>query len=139
MVELDVAADRRQPRAPGRRGGAGGGVEKPAQPKNRQPRLMKALPYLRETQHRGAHPASQDVEGDELANRQAAVDDELGTEIEEAGGDDLADELHHLARGVAETEDPETRRYVTGQLFFPAGLHLRLARPGLEPSQTGSA
>src|SRR5262249_17223014 len=114
MVELDVAADRRQPRASGRIGRLGRGVENVAQPQNRQPRLMKVLPYLRETQHRGAHPASQDVEGHELAYRQAAVDDELGygqgavddelgTEIEQARGDDLADELHHLARGVAET------------------------------------
>src|SRR5262249_50217515 len=66
-------------------------------------------------------------------------DDQLGTEIEEAGGDDLADELHHLVRGVAETEDPETRRYVTGELFFPAALHLRLHRHGLERRDTGGA
>src|SRR5215831_8060091 len=91
MVELDVAADRRQPRAAGRIGRLDRGVENVTQAQNRQPRLVKVLPYLRETQHRGAHPASKDVEGHELANRQAAVDDELSTEIEETGGDDLAD------------------------------------------------
>src|SRR5262245_201197 len=139
LVEFDVAADRRQPRAPGRIGRLGRGVENVAQPQDRQACLVKVLPYLRETEHRRAHPASQDVEGHQLADRQAAVDDELGTEIEEAGGDDLADELHHLARGVAETEDPETRRYVTGELFFPAALHLRLDRHGLERLDTGHA
>jgi len=100
---------------------------------------MKVLPDLRETQHRRAHPASQDVEGHELADRQAAVDDQLGTEIEQAGGDDLADELHHLARGVAEAHDPEARGHVTGQLFFPAALHLRLDRHGFERLDAGHA
>ena len=93
---------------------------------------MKVLPNLRETQHRCVYAASQDVEGDEFADRQAAFDDQLGAEIKDAGGDDLADELHHLARGVAEAQDPETCGHVTGELFFPSALHLRLDRHGLE-------
>jgi hypothetical protein len=130
-----IAGSRARPRI----GRLGRGVENVAQAQNRQPRLVKVLPYLRETQHRGADPASQDIEGHELANRQAAVDDELGTEIEEAGSDDLADKLHHLARGVAETQHPEARRHVTGELFFPATLHLRLDRHGLERLDAGHA
>ena len=100
---------------------------------------MKVLPNLRETQHRRAHPAGQDVEGHELADRQAAVDHQLGAEIEDAGGDDLADELHHLARGVAEAQDPEARGHVAGELLFPAALHLRLDRHGLERLDPGHA
>ena len=43
---------------------------------------MEILPDLGEAQHRRADPAGQDVEGDEFADRQVAVDDELGAEIE---------------------------------------------------------
>ena len=100
---------------------------------------MKVLPDLRKTQYRRAHPAGQDVEGDELADRQAAFDDQLGAEIEDAGGDDLADELHHLARGVAEAQDPEASGHVPGELLFPAALHLGLDRHGLERLDPGNA
>src|SRR4029077_9728459 len=102
MVEVDVAADRRQPRARRHIGRLGSGVEDVAEPQDRQARLVKVLPNLRETQHRRAHAAGQDVKAYELAYRQAAFDNQLGTEIEDAGGDDLVDELHDLARGVAE-------------------------------------
>ena len=68
-----------------------------------------------------------------------AFDDQLGAEIEDAGGDDLADELHHLARGVAEAQDPEARGHIAGELFFPAALHLRLDRHGLERLDPGHA
>src|SRR6266508_4660564 len=139
MVELDVAADRGQPRAPHRIGRFGRGVENVPQPQDREARLVKVLPNLRETQHRRAHPASQEVEGHQLADRQAAVDDQLGAEIEQARGDDLADELHHLARGVAEAQHPEARGYVTGELFFPTALHLRRDRHGLERLDAGHA
>ena len=100
---------------------------------------MEILPDLRQPQHRRADPAGQHVEGDELADRQAAVDDQLGAEIEDAGGDQLADELHHLARGVAEAEDPEARGDIAGELLFPAALHLRLDRHGLERLDAGHA
>jgi hypothetical protein len=139
MVEVDVAADRRQPRARRHIGRLGSGVEDVAEPQDRQARLVKVLPNLRETQHRRAHAAGQDVKGDELAYRQAAFDNQLGTEIEDAGGDDLADELHDLARGVAEAQDPEARGHITGELLFPATLHLRLDRQGLERLDPGHA
>src|SRR5262249_26975800 len=126
MVELDVAADRRQPRAPRRIGRFGRGVENVAKPQDRQARLVKVLPNLRETHPRRAHPTSHDVKGHELADRQAAVDDQLGAEVEQARSDDLDDELHHLARAVAEAQDPEARSHVTGELFLPTALHLRL-------------
>ncbi len=100
---------------------------------------MKILPELREAQHRRADPAGQDVEGHELADRQVAVDHQLGAAIEDAGGDQLADELHHLARRVAEAQDPEARRHVAGELFFPAALHLRLDRHRLERLDPGHA
>ena len=100
---------------------------------------MEVLPHLRETQHRRADPACQNVEGDEFADRQAAVDHQLGTKIQKAGGNDLADELHCLARGVAKAQDPEARGHVSGELFFPAALHLRFDRHGLERLNPGYA
>ena len=131
-----IAGSRARPDGIGR---LRGGIEDVAQPRDRQARLVKVLPDLREAQHRRAHPAGQDVEGDEFADRQAAVDHQLGAEIEHAGGDDLADELHHLARGVAEAQDPEARGHVAGELLFPAALHLRLDRHGLERLDPGHA
>src|SRR6185295_13875013 len=124
MVEFDVPADIRQPRTCRRIGGLGSGVENVAQPRDRQARLVKVLPKLRETQHRRTHPASEDVEGHELADRQAAFNHQLGTEIEDAGGDYLAYELHHLACSVTQAENPEAGGHVAGELFFPAALHL---------------
>ena len=93
---------------------------------------MKILPDLGETQHRRAHPAGQDVEGDELADRQVAADHEPGAEIQDACRDDLADELHRLAGAIAETEHPETRGHVSGELLLPAPLHLRFDRHRLD-------
>src|SRR6202022_4647138 len=78
-------------------------------------------------------------EGHELADRKVAFDDQLGTEIKDAGGDNLADELHYLARGVAEAQDPKARGHVPGKLFFPAALHLRLDRHGLQCLDPGDA
>jgi hypothetical protein len=62
-----------------------------------------------------------------------------GVSIIRAAPHDLADELHHLARGVAEAHDPEARGYVTGELFFPAALRLRFDRHGLERLDPGHA
>ena len=100
---------------------------------------MEVLPDLREAQHGRVHPAGQNVEGHEFADRQVAIDDQLGAEIEDAGGDDLADELHDLACGVAEAEDTEAGGDVAGELLFPAALHLRLDRHGLERLDAGDA
>jgi hypothetical protein len=44
-----------------------------------------------------------------------------------------------LARGVAEAQHPEARGCVTGELFFPTALHLRLDRHGLERLDAGHA
>src|SRR5258706_5335709 len=85
VVEGDVAADRRQPRAPHHIGLLRRGVEDVTKPQDRQARLVEVLPHLRETQHRRTDPACQNVEGDEFADRQAAVDHLLGTTIQEAG------------------------------------------------------
>src|SRR4051794_38823673 len=103
MIEPDAAADRRHSRAPRRKSRFSDRVEDVTQPRDRQARLMKVLPDLRQTEHRRTHPASQDIEGHKLADRKIPIDDKLGTAIEYAGGDDLADELHGLARAVAET------------------------------------
>ena len=65
---------------------------------DRQPRLVEILPDLRQPQHRRADAAGQHVEGDELADGELAVDHQLGAEIEHRRGDQLADELHGLAR-----------------------------------------
>ena len=96
MLEGHLAADRRQCRPPGLVGRLGRGVENIAEPRHRKPRLMEILPDLGEAQHRRADPPGQHIEGDQLADRQVAVDDELGAEIEHPGGDELVDELHAL-------------------------------------------
>src|SRR5207244_12936069 len=44
-----------------------------------------------------------------------------------------------LCRCVADDESPEARRHVTGELFFPAALHLRLDGHGLERLDAGHA
>ena len=131
-----IAGSRARPADVGR---LGGGVEDVAQPRDRQARLVKVLPDLREAQHRRADPAGQHVEGDEFADRQAAVDHQLGAEIKQAGRDDLADQLHRLARGVAEAQHPEARGDIAGELLLPAALHLRLDRHGLERLDPGHA
>ena len=100
---------------------------------------MEVLPHLRQAQHRRAHPAGQHVEGDQLADGEVAVDDQPGAEIQRRGGDQLADELHRLARGIAEADDPEARRDIAGELLLPAALHLRLDRHRLERLDAGDA
>jgi hypothetical protein len=51
----------------------------------------------RSASHRRADPAGQNVEGDEFADRQVAVDHQLGAEIEDARRDQLIDELQVLS------------------------------------------
>ena len=63
----------------------------------------------------------------------------LRAEIEGGGGDQLADELHHLARGVAKAEDAEAGADIAGELLFPAALHLRLDRHRLQRLDAGDA
>ena len=139
VIERDVAADRRQPRARGRIGRLGGGVEDVAQPRDRQPRLMKVLPDLRKPQHRRAHPAGQHVEGHQLADRRAAVDDQLGTEIEDAAVTILLTSCTTWLAVLPRLQHPEARGDIAGELLFPAPLHLRLDRHGLERLDPGHA
>ena len=77
-------------------------------------------------------PPGQHVEGDEFADRERALDDQLGAEIKRQRGDQLADQLHRLARRVAEADDAEARRDIAGELLLPAPLHLRLDRHRLQ-------
>src|SRR5215467_9952767 len=100
---------------------------------------MKVLPDLREPQHGRIHATCQNIEGDEFANRQRAINDQLRAEIEDASGDDLADELHDLASRIAEAQNAETGSYVTGKLLFPPSLHLRFDGHGLERLDTRDA
>ena len=93
MLEGDVAADRRQRRAAGLEGRLGRRIEDIAEPRDRQPRLMEILPHLRQPQHRRADPAGQHVEGDQFADGEIAVDHQLGAEIQDRRGDQLADQL----------------------------------------------
>jgi hypothetical protein len=93
---------------------------------------VEVLPDLGEPQHRRADPAGQDIEGDKLADRQGAVDDEPGAEIEHGRGHQLVDELNKLACGVSEAQNLEARRDVGGELILPAALHLRLDGHRLE-------
>src|SRR3954454_24207426 len=132
VLEPDVAPDPRQPRAGGGVSRLRRVVEYVAEPRDRQSRLMKILPDLREPQHRGRHPPREDVEGHELADRQCVTDHQPGSDIENGGSDDLTDELHQLACRVAEAGDTEARRDIPGELLFPATLHLRLDRHRLQ-------
>ena len=76
VIELDVAVDRAAD-APPAACRLDRGVEDVAQPFHRQARLVKVLPDLDQPQHRRTHPPGQHVKGDQLADRQVAVDDEL--------------------------------------------------------------
>ncbi len=89
MLERHVAADGRQGGAGGIEPGLGRRVENVAEPRHREPRLMEILPDLGQPQHRLAHPSGQHVEGDQLAHRQVAGDDQLGAEVKNAGHDEL--------------------------------------------------
>ena len=100
---------------------------------------MEVLPHLRQAQHRRGDPPGQHVEGDELADRERALDDQPGAEIKGQRGDDLADQLHRLARGVAEADDAEARRDIAGELLLPAPLHLRLDRHRFQRLDPGDA
>src|SRR5580693_7723933 len=139
MLERDVAADG------GERGAAravdrlGRGIEDIAKPLDRQARLMKILPDLGEAQHRCTDTTGQEVEGDQFAHGEVAVDDQPCPEIKNACHDQLADELHDLTRGVAQADDPETGRDIAGELLFPSALHLRLDRHRLQRLRAGDA
>src|SRR6516165_11992518 len=139
VFEGDVAADRGEGCPSGIEGWFRRGVEDIAEPRYRQAGLMKILPDLGEPQHRRAHPSGQHIESNQLADREAAVDDELGAKKQDAGGDQLAHELHRLARHVAEAEHPEARSDVASELLLPAALHLRLDRHGFERFDAGHA
>ena len=89
---------------------------------------MKVLPDLRKSQHRRTHPAREHVESDELAHGEVAVDHQPCAVIQSSGNDQLVDELHTLARGIAEADDLEARSDIAGELLLPAPLHLRLDR-----------
>ena len=83
VLETDLAPDRRQRGACRIEGRLGRGVEDVAQPLDRDPRLMEILPDLREPQHRRADPPGEHVERNQLADREFAIDDHLGAEIED--------------------------------------------------------
>src|SRR6185295_2860234 len=139
MLEPDISADRGQSRARRHIGRLGSRVEDVTQPGDRETRLMKILPDLRETQHRRVDPASQNVEGHKLADRQGSIDNQPGAEIQQSGGDDFADELNHLARRIAEAQDLKAGAYVAGELLLPTALHLRLDCHRLERLNPGNA
>ncbi len=100
---------------------------------------MKVLPHLRKAEHRGAHPPCKHVECHQLADGESAIDDELCAEIERCRRHQLVDQLHGLARGVAQADDAKACRNVTRELLFPAPLHLRLDRHGFERLDAGDA
>src|SRR5262249_60465756 len=106
------------------------GIEDIAEPCHRQARLVEILPDLSETQHRRAYPSCQQVEGNKLAHREAAVDDKLGAKEQHPSGDQFAHELDRRARHVAEAEHPKARSDVATELVLAPGLHLRRDRQG---------
>src|SRR5262249_7561216 len=100
-------------------------IEDVAQACNRQTRLMEVLPNLGEAQDRGADPARQHIEGDQLADRDVAGDDHLGAEIEYRGSQQLVHELDRLAGDLVEIYYPEAGGDVPRKLLSPPPLHLR--------------
>ena len=139
VLESNVTADRRQRRAARIVGRLGRRIEDVAEPGDGNPRLMKVLPHLGEPQHRRADTAGEDVEGDQLADREIAGDHQLGAEVKHRRGDHLADELHALARPIAELDDAKTGGDIAGKLLFPAPLHLRLDRHRFQRLDAGHA
>ena len=139
VLEHDVAADRRQRGAAGTEGRLGRRIEDVAKPRHREAGLMEILPHLRKAQHRCAHPSCKDIKCHQLADGERAINHQLGAEIKDPGGDQLADQLDGLARGVAQADDPEARGDVAGELLFPAALHLRLDGHRLERLNAGYA
>src|SRR4029077_21257788 len=109
------------------------------EPLDGKTRLVEVLPDLGEPQHRDADATGQYVEGDELSYSEVALDDELGAEEQDRGGDQLADELDGLARSVAEAENAKARGHIGGEVLVPATLHLPLHNPGLQRLHTGDA
>ena len=100
---------------------------------------MKILPDLREAQNRLRHPARQHVEGDQFADTHIAADHGFRAEEQNGGGHQLADQLNALTRPVADVGNAEAGTDITGELFFPAPLHLRLDRQGLQRFDAGDA
>jgi hypothetical protein len=139
VLECHLARDRRQRGAARIVGRLGRGIEDVAQPLDRDAGLVEVLPDLSEPEHRRAHPSRQDAEGDELADGEAAVDHQHRADIEDGGVDQLADQLHRLACGIAQADHAKARRHVAGELLFPAALHLRLDRHRLQGLDRGDA
>ena len=91
MVKQNVATNRWQGGAAGTKGRLGRRVKNVAKPRNRKPGLMEILPHLRKAQNGSANPASKDIECYKLADCQRAIDHQLGAEIQDSGGHQLAD------------------------------------------------
>src|SRR4051794_24661942 len=67
------------------------GIQNVPEPGNRYPRLMKILPELRQPQHGLRHTSREHVEGDEFADAELALDDEVRAEVKRQRGHDFAD------------------------------------------------
>jgi hypothetical protein len=106
---------------------------------DRKPRLMEVLQCLGEAQHRLHHMPAKHVEGDQVADAQAAVDHGPRPKEQHGRRHQLADQLHALACPVAETQDPEARFDIGGQLLLPAALHLGLYRHRFQRLDVGDA
>ena len=83
VLESEIAANGRQRRPLRIVGRLGGGVQDVAQALDGEPCLVEILPQLGQPQHRLADPPREDVEGDQLADREAAVNHQLGTEVQD--------------------------------------------------------
>ena len=125
---------------PRREGGLGRGVEDVAQPLDGDARPGEnPLPDLGEPEDRLRHPARQHVEGDQLADGHLPAYDGSRAKKQDGGRDQLAYELYALTCPVAEIGDAEARLHVSGELLFPAPLHLRLYGKRFEGLDAGDA
>jgi len=60
------------------------------------------------------------------------IDDKVGAPEQDRDGHQFADQLHGVARRVAEREHSKTGADIAGELLLPAALHLRLHRHRLQ-------
>src|ERR1700728_1919541 len=119
MFKVDFATQRRQCGAARVEGRFDGSVEDIAQPRHGGRSWVKILPHLCETQHGSAYSAGEDIKRHELTDCERAINDELGPEIEDAGGDQFADKLHSLTCGVAQSDDAEACCDIACELLLP--------------------
>ena len=110
-------------------------VQNVAQPRHRNPHLLKILPQLRQPYHRRRHLPGQHIKSNQLPHRQPALNHQLRAKIQRGNRHRLLNELNPLLTDGSELGHAETRLHITRQLLVPAPRHLRLDRHRLDRPQ----